>query len=261
MFNPPEERVNYRKQVFGLKAALGTPHLFITFSPSGLHNNTLLVNVKNTNTLETLQHFLYNPGANLPARADRYKAIADNPTVPYRHFRRQLDIFIRNILGYDMKQNVPAEVPGVYGKPIAIIGSVESQERGNLHSHLLVWLLGFSPTAAAFEKLLANPEHNQRLRHLTNVSLRASYVTPLTCPKCQRTDTLSDLVPAKHETLARAGGLDNDEPTTVSCTSCGPFRPCARLYEILNQLVPQACQLAQTSPDNFLHQFKTGLIQ
>ncbi|KAF1776750.1 Helitron helicase-like domain [Phytophthora cactorum] len=63
-----------------------------------------------------------------------------------RLLMRQMDAFVKDVLGLD---------PGLLGEVRAYFGMVETQGRGTLHGHFLIWLCRCPPNAESFEKQVA----------------------------------------------------------------------------------------------------------
>ncbi len=47
------------------------------------------------------------------------------------------------MIGFDLKTKLPRKQGGLFGVPRAFIGGIESQGKGTLHVHLIVFLAGF----------------------------------------------------------------------------------------------------------------------
>ncbi|KIK33914.1 hypothetical protein CY34DRAFT_98827 [Suillus luteus UH-Slu-Lm8-n1] len=66
--------------------------------------------------------------------------VARNPVVAAKFFDLYIKVFLTAILGYDKSRCTVSE--GILGHVKAYYGCVESQGRGTLHCHMMVWLEG-----------------------------------------------------------------------------------------------------------------------
>lgn len=75
-----------------------------------------------------------------PDKAKRAKNIADDPYAAAKFFHFMIATILETLFQVKV---TPAQVKsgmGVFGRVAAYFGTVESQGRGTLHLHLLVWL-------------------------------------------------------------------------------------------------------------------------
>lgn len=70
---------------------------------------------------------------------------------------------MEHLIGIKAKGDCVESVPGVLGPVRCYFGSVESQGRGNLHCHLLLWLAN-TPDNVAMSELLREDVFRERLQ-------------------------------------------------------------------------------------------------
>eukprot|EP01138_Halocafeteria_seosinensis_P013767 gb/GECG01014058.1/.p1 GENE.gb/GECG01014058.1/~~gb/GECG01014058.1/.p1 ORF type:complete len:2323 (+),score=191.31 gb/GECG01014058.1/:1-6969(+) len=256
MNNSSAQRVGERKKVFALITLLGFPCLFLTLSTSDLHDPTLIINAKSL-SMKSLQEALdtIDNLPELPSRAQREACLASNPVAPVRRFSRELDYYIEHILGYDMSRGKAFPKGGVFGNVMALIGSVEGQERGNLHVHLLVWLESIPPTTSTMHTMLQSPEYKRKLHAMRDAVVTATYALELPCKTCSNESKdfvhMSPVDPA-----TKVLPQSTPEPCTVKCRTCKtPLQPHLLLLAKAHNLLPQEASLL---PEAFLHKLRCG---
>ncbi|KAG6948206.1 hypothetical protein JG687_00015629 [Phytophthora cactorum] len=135
------ERRHYRQQTFAYQTRFGQPMLFVTLTPNS------------DNSFVTVQ---YSGGASeLPSRIETRKATMGDDAASARLLMRQMDAFVKDVLGLDPVINGPKPFKGLLGEVRAYFGMVETQGRGTLHGHFLIWLCRCPPNAESFEKQVA----------------------------------------------------------------------------------------------------------
>jgi hypothetical protein len=78
--------------------------------------------------------------ATLPSKAELRQASLGNDCISTRLFMRAVDAFIRHALGIDADSKKKMTEGGLFGSVEAYFGMVETQGRGTLHVHFLIWL-------------------------------------------------------------------------------------------------------------------------
>lgn len=127
-------RVAMRNQMRGLMMSKGLPSFYLTINPADVFNP--LVKFLAGADIDIDSMF----PDEVPDYRDQAFLIARNPAVAAKFFNIYMRAFIDTVLGYDPKQkNLEG---GVLGVVKAYYGCVESQGRGTLHCHMLIWLEG-----------------------------------------------------------------------------------------------------------------------
>ena len=133
----------------------GAPHFFITINPADIHS-PLLLKIGGVKIQPELLGRRYE---------FRAKFLKDNPVLQAIYF----DIIIKNVikflLGFDKKNNVE----GILGYIKAYYGCVETQDRGSLHLHMLVWVLGGLNPSEFKEKLKLTKFKTALLKYLDSI--------------------------------------------------------------------------------------------
>lgn len=73
-------------------------------------------------------------------------------------------------ISYPLRHNAPSE--GVFGRLTAYFGVVESQGRGTLHLHVLLWLAN-APPMEEMEQQLKKPEFRNHVRNFIEANIHA----------------------------------------------------------------------------------------
>ena len=135
------ERNRLSLQIRALMIELGLPSFFITINPSDT-NHPLCVHYGDTKVN------LDNPfKENWKNSYERMKMVGDDPVACARFFNTMIESVLCNVLGIN-KSGV--NDIGVLGRVSGHFGTVETQGRGTLHFHLLLWIEGsLSPDVLA----------------------------------------------------------------------------------------------------------------
>lgn len=112
-----------RTKIHALCFYLGLPSLFVTINPADIHSPVALYFSGIDLNLDKIL------AEDMPTTYERAQIIATHPVATAKFF----NILIKNILKCLI-------LGGVVGPTSAYFGTVESQGRGSLHLHLLIWL-------------------------------------------------------------------------------------------------------------------------
>jgi Helitron helicase-like domain at N-terminus len=141
-----------RTKIHALCFYLGLPSLFVTINPADIHSPVTLyfagIDLDLDNVLPQ----------DLRTTYERAHIVATHPVAAARFFH----ILIKNILKCLIFN-------GVFGKTKAYFGTVESQGRGSLHLHLLIWLdHDYTPTQLK-EKIQDTEFREQLLKYIEDI--------------------------------------------------------------------------------------------
>lgn len=122
----------------------GFPSFFLTVVPDDLNSFYILVYSANANA-----HKAVDPANMTDQELKKFATLREKIRMEYPgicafYFEQVLDIVIEQVLGWDQTNGRPTERPGLFGVPIAYIAAMEEQGRKTLHTHILVWIKGFS---------------------------------------------------------------------------------------------------------------------
>jgi Helitron helicase-like domain at N-terminus len=149
-----ENRCQLRSQIWSTTVYLGPPSLWLTINPSDINNPIAQLFAGEEIDVEAI--------ACLADDHHRSKVIADDPyaAAAFFHFIIQtiLDkLFQVRVVGHQVKSG-----EGILGHVASYFGLVESQGRGTLHLHLLLWLQG-TPSPERIQEKLKTAEFRDRV--------------------------------------------------------------------------------------------------
>jgi len=161
-----QARYRLRSEIWSTSAVLGPPSLWITINPSDLHDPIAQVFAGEEINMD---EFMSRLG---PDKDHRAKNIADDPYAAAKFFHFMIATILETLLGVKV---TPAQVKsgvGVFGRVTAYFGVVESQGRGTLHLHLLVWLKHV-PSSDEMSALLKTEEFRARIIAFIRANIHA----------------------------------------------------------------------------------------
>ena len=129
-----QSRYRLRSQIWSTSTILGPPSLWITINPSNLHDPIAQIFVGEEIDMD---NFMATLG---PDKAKRAKNIAEDPYAAARFFHFMITTILETLFQVKVTSAQVKSGMGVFGRVAAYFGTVESQGRGTLHLHLLVWL-------------------------------------------------------------------------------------------------------------------------
>ena len=129
-----QSRYRLRSQIWSTSTILGPPSLWITINPSDLHDPIAQIFAGEEIDMDD---FMSTLG---PDKAKRAKNIADDPYAAAKFFHFMITTILETLFQVKVTSAQVKSGMGVFGRVAAYFGTVESQGRGTLHLHLLVWL-------------------------------------------------------------------------------------------------------------------------
>lgn len=173
----PHARRKLLPQLYGMVYTLGPPTLFITINPNDFSSPVLMQWATGKGDLD-----LHEPLRGV--RLERLKEVADHPALAARYFNEMCVAFQDIILG------AANGGFGIFGKTAGYYGVTETQGRGTLHCHYVVWLEG-AGTSDGIQEAIRRDENGDFRRKLINFF--DSIVTASFTPAADggATDTLS----------------------------------------------------------------------
>ncbi|MGI4847168.1 MAG: DUF6570 domain-containing protein [Janthinobacterium lividum] len=117
-----------RKEIQSLTVLYGPPHFFITLNPADIHSPLMLSLAGEKFDLSDLY---------FDKSSYRSRIVASDPVAQALYFDLIIEAIFSELLGFSRKDET-----GVLGPTEAFFGVFESQGRGSLHLHCLVWLKG-----------------------------------------------------------------------------------------------------------------------
>jgi hypothetical protein len=159
-----ERRACYGK-IEGLMLAFGQPCLFVTLNFADFVDSCRLAFVPGF-TASDLENMFPTPGrsrefagAKLPDGSTRARQLATHPASTARYFNCVVRAWLKVAAGWKHKKPAPTKVDSnaCLGNVAAYFGSVETQLRGSLHLHMLIWLQGMPDPAALMTAMKGEP--------------------------------------------------------------------------------------------------------
>ncbi len=229
-----EERLSFRRHVEGYLYRFGLPTWFLTLTVNINHSRDLANMVRPP--VEMAVTHVSDDGvehvvdfAHLIPQTTLVELVAADLAGHALHFDQLMQEIIRVVLD-----------GGVLGRVAAYVIFPETQRRGGLHGHALLFIEGVprnphefrasrSANPASFDQRLFSYVNSLVRRELsasaasTNEDLRAP------CPGCSAVDTVHPINPPPPRMSART----REEPTVSTCQSCGQKWTCTELLRTL----------------------------
>lgn len=149
-----EERLVWQRRAFCMAGMLGQAAIFLTFSPNDVGSSTLCVYA---GELE-LESLLEMGPEQLPSSGKRFSIVARDPAAAATCYQQLVDLVHEHIIGIDCETGETLPDGGVFGYCQAFIGSDETQRRGSLHRHELIWVRGVPATVEEFERMISGKD-------------------------------------------------------------------------------------------------------
>ncbi|KAF5311183.1 hypothetical protein D9611_012999 [Ephemerocybe angulata] len=147
------QKIKMRNEIRALISQKGSPTLFVTINPSDYHHpivSVLASRAINSDQVERLQNL---------TSSDRAKLALKHPVACAQFFDTVMRNFIAIVLGCKRKK----KTPGIFGHCDSYYGTVETQGRGSLHCHMLVWLRDHLPPEKLAKRLVESEEYRAAL--------------------------------------------------------------------------------------------------
>ena len=161
-----QSRFQLRSQIWSTSIYLGPPYLWITINPSDIHDPIAQVFAgENIN----LDDFVSTAG---PDKDQRARNIASDPYAAAKFFHFLIKLILETLFQVKVTTHQVKSYMGILGRVAAYFGTVESQGRGTLHLHLLIWLK-HAPTADEMVNLLKSEDFRARIIAYIRANLRA----------------------------------------------------------------------------------------
>lgn len=166
------QRYQFRSRIWSTSVALGPPAVWMTINPSDLHDPIAQIFAGEDIDLDA---FTATEG---PDKAKRASNIAQDPWAASKFFHFIVDTVLHTLFqvkvtgGHRMESGM-----GVLGEIAAYFGTVESQGRGTLHLHILIYLK-HAPSSSDMRDLLTTDHFRGRIKQYIDANVRA-YTTGL----------------------------------------------------------------------------------
>jgi hypothetical protein len=127
-------RIRLRSQMWSMSYAMNPPNLWITINPDDI--DSPIVQLLTGADID-LDNFLSSDG---PSKSERGYRVAADPFAAAEYFNLVMKAFIESLLGVSTSRGRNKYTRGIFGDVRGYFGIVESQGRGTLHMHMLIWL-------------------------------------------------------------------------------------------------------------------------
>ena len=228
MWGTNESRILERNKAFGMMTYFGNCHAFMTITPDSTSNYTIMMYAGQypNQSLEDADV------TKLPTPIGMYSISSKNPVAHAKFFEKIMQVFLSTGLGFDAKHQRPYRRGGWFGWVKAYAASIESQGTGNLHMHMLLWLVGMPPTVEQLQERLddvLNGTHfKQNLAIFADAIVSHSMpleLSRLSCPNCNLSNPNSrngifEGLPIPSETRSRQHKDQEGPIKIISCTVC-----------------------------------------
>lgn len=159
-------RFQLRSQIWSTSIMLNPPSLWITINPCDLHDPIAQVFAGENINLDDLREKLG------PSKEKRAENMALDPYAAAKFFHFLIRTILVTLFGVEATTQRVHSHMGIFGRVIGYFGLVESQGRGTLHLHLLVWLKN-TPISEQIEELLGSEDFRQQIRNFIKENIRA----------------------------------------------------------------------------------------
>ncbi len=165
-----QTRIRLQSQIWSTSIYLNPPSLWITINPCDLHDPIAQIFAGEEIDID---NFIATAG---PSKNKRAQNIADDPYVAAKFFHFMVRTILRTLFGVDHdathKAHKLISKRGVLGDVAAYFGTVESQKRGTLHLHLMVWLKNV-PSVSEMRTLLQSEQFREKVKGYIRANIRA----------------------------------------------------------------------------------------
>jgi hypothetical protein len=121
----------------------------------------------------------------VPSFRERKDIASHNPYEAARYFDFIMNLVISEILAWDKKSQCCKPKPGLFGFTKAFCAATESQNSGNLHSHIIIWIHGLPETSMEFDKMKSK-EPELLIDYCTSIlSNDLPMDLSIQCPNCE----------------------------------------------------------------------------
>lgn len=161
-----QQRIALRSKIRSTIAYLAPPNLWITINPHDIDDP--IAHIFAGNDID-MDNFSKSAG---PSSAERSKTIAADPYAAAKFFHFLINVILQTLFGISVTNFKVISSDGIFGPLNAYIGTVESQGRGTLHLHMLLFLKN-APSASEMRELLKSHEFRQKVSKYIEANIHA----------------------------------------------------------------------------------------
>ena len=145
-----------RNEIRSYFSEFGLPHIYFTMNPSVTHNPIFQVMVGDQ-TVDLSNRFPF-----LVPSHERALRLALDPVAAADFFEFCVSTVFEYLFGWDYAARKSSQRGGILGHLRAFYGTCEFTERGSLHGHFLIWLVGASNPNEIHRRLREEPGFERR---------------------------------------------------------------------------------------------------
>ena len=149
-------KVFMRNEIRSYCGFFGLPHLYITLNPSAAHSPVFQL-MFGDEIIDLSKRFPI-----LVSARERALRLAKDPVAGADFFNFCITSIFRYLFGWDYDKRESTPSGGILGKLEAFYGSSEFTERGILHGHFLLWLLGGLNPAEIHSRMCNDDDFQKR---------------------------------------------------------------------------------------------------
>jgi len=145
-----------RNEIRSYFSYFALPHIYLTFNPCAAHSPLFQVMFGDSN-VDLSERFPKMVGIR-----ERALRLAKDPVAAADYFEFCIYALFKYLLGWDFDKRKSDEKGGILGKLRAFYGTSEFTDRGSLHGHFLIWLIGGLNPSDLHEKLCSSKDFEQK---------------------------------------------------------------------------------------------------
>jgi hypothetical protein len=161
-----ESRTSLRSQIMWTNVMKNPLNLWVTINPTDIHDPIAQIFCGENIDLD---NFLATVG---PDAEQRARNIALDPYAAAKFFHFLIQAILETLFGIKVTDYQIHNRDGIFGRVSAYFGTVESQGRGTLHLHLLLWLEN-APTSEVMSEMLRSEAFRMKVANFIHANLRA----------------------------------------------------------------------------------------
>jgi len=146
-------KIFVRNEIRNYIAYFGVPQIYFTFNPSAVHSPIFQV-MFGDKSVDLSDQF-----PKLVSSYERSLRLAQDPVAAADFFQFCVKSLFEYLFGWDFKKNISTKNGGILGRLQAFYGTTEFTERGSLHGHFVIWLVGGINPSELHERMTNNPEY------------------------------------------------------------------------------------------------------
>ena len=145
-----------RNEIRSYFSEFGLPHIYFTFNPSVTHSPIFQVMVGD-HSVDLSDRFPF-----LVPSTERALRLAQDPVAAADFFEFCVSCVFEYLFGWEYSTRKSSAKGGILGHLRAFYGTSEFTERGSLHGHFLIWLIGASNPNEIHRRLKEEPGFERR---------------------------------------------------------------------------------------------------